>query len=362
MGTVYRDANGRFRREVLAQSADEVVTNMVYIFDPMKQAIHVLDVLLKTIVTETIVHNIGTPSIKSLNSAMQNTSEIQGEEIGARSIEGLTCHGYRRHSGDSVVESWHSNELGEVLLEDSTGKYQRTFLRLFDIRQVEPDSYLFTLPADFKNLNAATRIQVTEVVSTTRKDKDDSLIHAAAIGDTESVRALLTDGADVNAKNEYGETALLKATEFGRTDTVKLLLAMNADVDAKSDYGATALMRSSWSGNTDAVHALLEWNSDPNLSDINGETALTLAAFHGHVDVVKALLEKGAKANAQDNNGTSALMRAVASGDVEIVRALLTAGANVQTKSSLGHTALGDAVLLKRSSIIPLLKEAEAAN
>ncbi len=59
---------------------------------------------------------------------------------------------------------------------------------------------------------------------------------AAWDGHTASVQALLAAGADVNAKNETGETALMRAAGNGHTAAVKALLAKAAAVDAKQAH------------------------------------------------------------------------------------------------------------------------------
>lgn len=65
-------------------------------------------------------------------------------------------------------------------------------------------------------------------------------MRAAADGDAEVVRALLTEGTDVNATAERGQTALILAAIFGRVEIVSLLLRAGADVKLKDSLGLTA--------------------------------------------------------------------------------------------------------------------------
>ena len=79
------------------------------------------------------------------------------------------------------------------------------------------------------------------------------LIDAAEKGQTEKVKALLEEGADVNAKAKNGITALMWASACGRTVTVHVLLDAGADVTAKDKYGRTALMIAADFGKSEIV-------------------------------------------------------------------------------------------------------------
>jgi ankyrin repeat protein len=60
-------------------------------------------------------------------------------------------------------------------------------------------------------------------------------------GQTSFVRALLNKGADVNARENGGETALIMAAGRGSREGVEALLASNADNNPKTNDGRTAL-------------------------------------------------------------------------------------------------------------------------
>ena len=47
-------------------------------------------------------------------------------------------------------------------------------------------------------------------------------------GDRAEVKTLINDGADVNAKDEYGDTMLMAAAENGYTEIVESLKASDA--------------------------------------------------------------------------------------------------------------------------------------
>eukprot|EP00041_Stephanoeca_diplocostata_P002314 m.25406 g.25406 ORF g.25406 m.25406 type:complete len:194 (+) comp13182_c1_seq3:103-684(+) len=85
-------------------------------------------------------------------------------------------------------------------------------------------------------------------------------LHAAAIyGHTPIAELLLSNNANINAKDEYGETPLHFAASNGHKTTVRLLLCHNADIFATTDSGkATCLHYAAEVGQTAIVTLLVE--------------------------------------------------------------------------------------------------------
>ncbi len=100
-------------------------------------------------------------------------------------------------------------------------------------------------------------------------------IHDAAIdGDTERVKQLLGEGADVNAPDDAG-TPLQWALFGGQTEVVRLLLENGADPNIGSSSG-TPLQAAVVGGNLEIVDLLLEHGAEPNQGERS--TPLTAAA------------------------------------------------------------------------------------
>ena len=59
--------------------------------------------------------------------------------------------------------------------------------------------------------------------------------------DLEIVKYLLENGADINAKDNYGTTALMKASSNGQLEIVQFLIENGADINIKNNEGKTAL-------------------------------------------------------------------------------------------------------------------------
>src|SRR5262245_35091048 len=61
------------------------------------------------------------------------------------------------------------------------------------------------------------------------------LIAVAERGDTDAVRQLLQQGADVNARDERGRTPAMAATHANRVDTVAALIQAGADINIRDN-------------------------------------------------------------------------------------------------------------------------------
>ena len=132
------------------------------------------------------------------------------------------------------------------------------------------------------------------------------LMRATANENPEAIRALLDAGADVNARDDGGETALMKAAS-DNVEAVRALLAAGADVSARSKDGETALMKAASGGDAESVRALLSAGADPTLKDKQGSDALWHARHADHrfvseeqtAEVIRALREGGKKPSAR---------------------------------------------------------------
>jgi ankyrin repeat protein len=71
---------------------------------------------------------------------------------------------------------------------------------------------------------------------------DEPLFEAVGSGDVDKVRALLQEGADVNAAPGDGMTALHRTARTGDLAMVELLIGAGADLEA----GSSARHRSTW--------------------------------------------------------------------------------------------------------------------
>lgn len=188
---------------------------------------------------------------------------------------------------------------------------------------------------------------------------------AAQRGDVETVRALLRQGADVNAAQGDGMTALHWAAQNGDVAMVRVLLYAGANREATTRLGGyTPLHLASQEGAGDAVRVLLEAGSNANAVTSTGASAIHFAAMAGRPEVIKALLERGANVNARDAyGGRTPLMFATAGNRLEAMRVLLKAGADLKAATRVVDYAersrADDVEQRRRARVMAAAKEPE---
>lgn len=195
-------------------------------------------------------------------------------------------------------------------------------------------------------------------------DAEAPLHFAARSGHLDVIRALVTHGGKINAKDSGGETPLMTAVwAQQRSEVIEAMLGLGANINAQDKASMTALDCAAFQGDAARVGMLLKLGAKPNVgegkkrsspishcvtsgsmevlelllaakADVNaldaGSSALGSSAVLCRMDFVKALLITGADASAQDHfSGYTVLMRGVAGGNLEIVEAIVEAGANI---------------------------------
>ena len=162
---------------------------------------------------------------------------------------------------------------------------------------------------------------------------------AAMAKDREAVKALLKDGADVNAAQGDGMTALHWAARNGDAELTQMLLFAGANVKATTRLGGyTPLMMAAEQGHATVIAALVSGGSDVKAANALGTTPLMLAAASGNAQAVTTLVENGAEIEAKEKTfGQTPLMFAAASNRVEAINALLKAGASVKATSKVNN-------------------------
>ena len=166
-------------------------------------------------------------------------------------------------------------------------------------------------------------------------DMNQLLLNASQSGDVGIIRHAHNEGADINVKNDAGETVLHLASSKGHVEAVRALLTAGAEIDAISDIYFTSLTYAASQGHEDVAQVLIDAEANINGGDrysYSRPLAYASIAHNGcnksYTNIVQRLLDAGARVNAQRNYGWTALADAIYSGCIETVRVLLDKGAN----------------------------------
>ena len=149
------------------------------------------------------------------------------------------------------------------------------------------------------------------------------LMYAAKAGHLESVKVLIDAEVDVNAKDSWNATALtwsmsnciLKGENAQTRESAaqisarcqdhfaiaQMLIHAGADVNARNNLGNTALMYAAKAGQTKMVKIFISAGADVNVQDrplfsgITPSSSLDFAILYNHDEVARVLLDCGAK-------------------------------------------------------------------
>jgi ankyrin repeat protein len=202
------------------------------------------------------------------------------------------------------------------------------------------------------------------------KTNSSKINYAILVGQTDVIKVLIENGADVNEKY-LGSPPIVWAIRQGlakpkpclresgstlggqgKTEVVKELINMGANVNALDESDTPILNLTIYNGQLDLARTLIEHGANVNASDKQGETLgwnatelhsnpksipqgetpLIAAIIEGHVDFAKFLIDKKADINARDFYGTPTLIWAVIEDQPEIVQLLVDAKVNVNAK------------------------------
>jgi hypothetical protein len=129
-----------------------------------------------------------------------------------------------------------------------------------------------------------------------------TVLDAARDGRVETMRELITTGADVNSKDPCGKTALMLASCRGHKEIVTVLITAGADANARDDNGNTALIyatyytqlapSSRWGA---IVKALLSAGADPTVEGGYKQMSALMWAKELKQNDILALLEAAAE-------------------------------------------------------------------
>ncbi len=176
--TLYRDSQGRTRREETMGGAGPLASNggaarqMVFIHDPVAAAAYALNPQNKTAhkMAFNTTHGAGgrrsagedsTAAVGAPSGHGQRFA-VKTESLGTQVIDGLTVEGTRHtmtvpagavgndQAIESVSERWYSSDLQVVVKSVHTDpRFGQTTYQLTNIQHSEPSATLFQVPSDY---------------------------------------------------------------------------------------------------------------------------------------------------------------------------------------------------------------------
>ncbi len=248
------------------------------------------------------------------------------------------------HAGNTKAIERHLAEGADVNAKD--GKFGVTLLSWAALgRQIDAVELLILKGADINARN---------------NDGNTPLHTAAFLGENEIAQLLVKNGADVNVRNDDGDVPMnsLEA-DWETTKYIAGWLKIKVDQEKVESgraqveallrqHGARAanphrndLCTAAKNGNIEALRKYLGTGADVNLRDREyGVTPLAWAAFVGHREIVELLIRSGADVNAKNRDAGTALHGAAFFGQVEVAELLIDNGADTFAKHENGDTPL----------------------
>ena len=184
----------------------------------------------------------------------------------------------------------------------------------------------------------------SSIINALDEDGNQPLHLACKHDNRETVKVMLSYGANPNAMNKHEQTPLHTAVG-GKKDCPELceiLLRHDARINAVDEHGNQSLHLACDAGLTCTVRVLLDFNADISAVNNDGQSSLHKAAASqgGCPELCQLLIGKGAKVNAMDGNGDTSLQVALQKGNVKTVELLLANGADYEVLNGAGETVL----------------------
>jgi ankyrin repeat protein len=127
------------------------------------------------------------------------------------------------------------------------------------------------------------------------------------VDDQRVIELYLEKGISINEKDNEEQTALFEAIKARRTDLVEFLLSKGADIEAKNKWGETPLAVCAGRNPeySDVVELLLNKGANMEVKNRSGETLLWAASMGRDPTIAKLLIKHGAKTDIQDKAGNA---------------------------------------------------------
>lgn len=187
-------------------------------------------------------------------------------------------------------------------------------------------------------------------------DKRNLLHHASQNGHSDLIEFFIDKGIKINSLDNRGRTSLYLACEDWKFNSVKTLISKGAEINISGEYNPLDIASSNSFYGTEIVELLLENNANVNITCRGTKTTPLMGALHQKkTDALKLLLNAGTNTNHIDANGDSPLGRISEHELPEHINLLLDFKANINYKDREGNSALHLAIERKNKKVIEVL-------
>lgn len=152
-------------------------------------------------------------------------------------------------------------------------------------------------------------------------DLGKRLLETAKRGDTDEVRALMSNGAPFTT-DWLGTSPLHFAAQHGHLSTAEILLRAGISRDARTKVDRTPLHVAAQEGHLELVDLLVRNGADIDSKDMLKMTPLHWAVEKGHFDVISYLLKHNADINHLNKFDKSPLDIAMSNGRTDLMQVL----------------------------------------
>lgn len=126
-------------------------------------------------------------------------------------------------------------------------------------------------------------------------------VEAIRAGDLNLLKTLISQGVDIDARDNQGFTLIMDAAFYGQTRIVKYLIKLGADINAIGlEAGETALTYAARAFNWKSVEALLSAGAEVNPTNGGNNALISAALAHGYgknesrrIKTIQILLSSG---------------------------------------------------------------------
>lgn len=186
-----------------------------------------------------------------------------------------------------------------------------------------------------------------------------ALMIAAYKGEKSICSLLIEAGANVSLQDKKEQNALDYAAANGLIETVRLLIEQGRKPDSRKSFEYAVLMRASIAGDASMLPKNESKTYDKlnyiNRLSVEGRSPLHIVASNGSFAVAKYFLERGANANLLNNSQQTPLHFAAWNDNLELISLLLENGAKINSVDKSGNTPLMFAAARGNSKAVDLL-------